>query len=292
MRITDNLQAAALQQNVQTSLTTLNTIQQEISSGKQLNSPSDDPAGTAQDLALRESLLNNAQYENDANNASDFLKTTDTALSSAGSLLSQVRQIAVQGANGGFLSQDNLNALADQVDSAIQQLTNIANTNLHGKYVFGGAQTQTAPYAGSPPTYQGDEGAVVANIGPGQTLTLNSPGSNQSLFGDTFSALQTLKSDLQAGDSTAVSNDITAIDTRITATSAAQAAVGAKTNQVTAVTQNLQRLDTEYQSAQSSIEGVDLTQAYVQLQSAQNVYQASLVSVSKAYQYSLADYLG
>ena len=292
MRITDNLRASALESNVQTSLSTLNSVQQEISSGKHLLSPSDDPARTSQDLAVRESLINNAQYEKDASAASDFLKTSDSALSSVNSLLNNVRQVAVEGANGGAQSQDSLNSLAAQVDGSLQELTNLANTSLHGKYVFGGAQTKTAPYTGNPPAYGGDEGAVVANIGPGQTLTLNSPGSNGSLFSATFTALTTLKTDLQAGDSAAVSGDIAAIDARISATSTAQAAVGDKTDQVAAVTQNLQRLDTEYQGTQSNIEDVDLASAYVQLQSAQNVYQASLVSVSNGYKYSLADYLG
>ena len=291
MHITDNLRAQGLQQNVQTSLNTLNTVQQEISSGKQLSSPSDDPAGTSQDLAIRQSLLDNSQYENDATAAGDVLSVSDSALSDTNSLLTSVRQIAVEGANGGTQTQDTLNSLASQVDGAIQQLTNIANTNLHGKYIFGGAQTQTTPYTGNPPAYQGDEGALVANLGPGQTLNLNSPGSNQSLFGNTFTALQTLKTDLLAGNSTAVSNDIAAIDARITATSAAQATVGDKTNQVTAVKQNLQRLDIQFQGEQSDIENVDLASAYVQLQSAQNVYQASLVAVSNGYKYSLADYL-
>ena len=292
MRITDSLIASGLQQNIQTSLSALNTVTSQISTGKSLTQPSDNPTGTAEDLSVREALLGNTQYESDANGASSFLSASGGALSNVNTLLDSVNQIAVQGANGGALSQESLNSLANQVDSAVQQLTQIANTSVAGKYVFGGTQTQAPPYTGTPPVYGGNEGAVTATIGPGVSVTLNSPGANQSLFTDTFSTLEALKSHLAAGDSAAVSSDITAIQQRISVTSAASADIGNKTNQVTAAKQNLQRLDTEYQDTQSNIENTDLAQAYVQLQSAQNTYQASLVVVSKAYQYTLATYLG
>ncbi len=292
MRITDNLLSSSLQGNVQNSLSNLTTITQEISTGKSLNSPSDNPAGTAQDLTLREALLGDTQYESDANQAQSVLSASSTALSSVNSILDQVNQIAVQGANTGAQGQQSLNTLAAQVDGSIQQLAQLANTSVAGKYVFGGTQTGTPPYSGSPPVYGGDEGALTATLGPNSTLTLNSPGSNGSLFTDTFSTLQTLKTDLLAGNTTAISADITAVQGRITATSEADAAIGAKVNQVTAAQQNLQKLDTEYQTTQSNIENTDLATAYVQLQSAQNVYQASLVTVQDAYKYSLSTLLG
>lgn len=291
MRITDSLMSTGLQQNITTSLNNLNTITQEISTGKALNQPSDNPAGTAEDLSLREALLGDTQYESDANQATTYLSAASNALTSVNTVLDNVNQIAVQGANGGAQSPQSLSELAAQVDSSIQQLTQIANTNVAGKYVFGGTQTQTPPYTGTPPTYAGNEEAVTATLGPGTSLTLNSPGTNQSLFGDTFSALQTLKTDLLSGNSTAVSNDITTIQDRINVTSAASAEIGNKTNEVTAAQQNLQRLDTQYQSAESNIENTDLATAYVQLQAAQNTYQASLVTVSNAYKYTLADFL-
>ena len=292
MRITDSLISGGLQQNIQDSLNNLNTITAQISTGRSLSLPSDNPAGTAEDLSLRAALLGNRQYESDANQATSFLKSSNDALSTVNTILDNVNQIAVQGANGGAQSQASLTELANQVDSTIQQLTQIANTSVAGKFIFGGTQTAAAPYTGNPPVYGGDEGAVTAALGPGVSVTLNAPGANQSLFSGTFSALATLKAHLLAGDSASVSGDITAIQARIAVTSAASADIGNKTNQVTAAQQNLQRLDTEYQTAQSNIENTDLAQAYVQLQAAQNTYQASLVSVKDAFKYTLADYLG
>jgi flagellar hook-associated protein 3 FlgL len=267
-------------------------VTNDISTGKSLNSPSDNPAGTAEDLSLREALLGDTQYESDATQASSILNASSSALANVNTVLDQVNQIAIEGANTGAEGQTSLNSLADQVSSAIQQITQLANTNVAGTYVFGGTQTESPPYTGDPPTYQGDEGAITAKIGPNSSLTLNTPGSNGSLFSDTLSTLQTLQSDLTSGNSTAISSDITAVQNRITATSEANANLGGKISQVTSAQTNLQTLDTQYQSTQSSIENTDLATAYVQLQSAQNVYQASLVTVQDAYKYSLASILG
>ncbi|MDQ2686656.1 MAG: flagellar biosynthesis protein FlgL, partial [Armatimonadota bacterium] len=70
-----------------------------------------------------------------------------------------------------------------------------------------------------------------------------------------------------------------------------RATVGAKMNEVDSTKQRLTRAQGDYQNAVSNVEDVDLATAYVQLQSAQNVYQASLVTTSKAFQHSLSDYL-
>jgi len=81
------------------------------------------------------------------------------------------------------------------------------------------------------------------------------------------------------------------VDAGLTAITGAQATIGAKGSQVAAVKQQLARAQTGYEDAVSNIEDVDLATAYVKLQSAQNIYQASLSTTAKAFQYSLADYL-
>ena len=287
MRITTSLEYQNLGSNIETSLQALNTVQSQISSGKKLQTFSDDAAGASQSLALRSALGDNAQYQRNAASATAFLTATQGALSSATSVVQSARQIAVAGANS-TQTPDSLAALGDQVDGIIQQLSQAANTQSEGRYIFGGTNTTTAPYD-STQTYLGNTGAISSALGPGQSVQINTPGS--TAFGPAFTALQSLKTDLAAGDATAVSGDIGKVDTALSALNTASATAGAKANQATAATQNLTRAQSDYQTGISNIEDVDLAQAYVQLQSATNVYQASLSTVAKASQYSLADYL-
>ena len=287
MRITTSLQYQNLTSNIESSLETLNTTQSQISSGKKLQTFSDDAAGASQSLVLRSALGDNAQYQRDASAATAFLTASEGALSSATSVLQSARQIALAGANS-TQTPDSLAALGDQVDGAIQQLTQAANTQSGGRYLFGGTKTTTPPYDAAQ-TYQGNTGAINSTLGPNASVQINTDGA--AAFGPAFTALQNLKTHLAAGDATAISGDIGAVDTALSALTTASATAGSKANQASAATQQLTRAQSDYQTSISNIEDVDLAQAYVQLQSATNIYQASLSVTAKASQYSLADFL-
>ena len=287
MRITTGLQYQTLSANIESSLETLNTTQSQISSGKKIQTFSDDPAGASSALSVRSALGDNAQFQRDASAATSFLSASEGALSSATSVLQSARQIAVAGANS-TQTPDSLAALGDQVDGAIQQLSQAANTQSGGRYLFGGTKTTTPPFDATQ-TYQGNSGAIHSTLGPNASIQINTDGA--AAFGPAFTALQSLKTDLGTGDATAISGDIGAVDTALSALNTASATAGAKANQATAATQQLTRAQSDYQTSLSGIEDVDLASAYVQLQSATNVYQASLSVTAKAFQYSLSDYL-
>ena len=293
MRITNSLQYGNLQQNIETSLENFTAIQGEISTGKKLTSFADDPAGASQSLSLRSAAADNTQYQRDADSAKSYLSAADAALSNVTTVVQSARQIAVQAANSSQ-SPASLSALSSQVDGIIQQVTQLANTDLHGTYVFGGTQTKTPPFD-SAQNYQGNTQPLAATIGPGYSIQTSAVGS--TVFGPAFTALQSLKQHLAdaaagtAGAFTSLSGDIAQVDSGLTAISTAQATIGAKSVETDAVKQQLTQAQTGYQTAISNIEDVDLASAYVQLQGAQNVYQASLATTAKATQYSLTDYL-
>ncbi len=294
MRITDSLVTSSLLNNIESGLSNYNTIQQQISTGKQLNTMSDDPTGGSQSLVLHADLVDNAQYQTNADSATAFLSASDSALSSATTVMNSANQIAVQGANGTENAED-LKSLSAQVDGLIKQLTDLGNSDLHGKYLFGGTQTQTPPFAAPAtgadptPTYVGDAGTVTATVGKNESLGLNVTGS--ATLGSAFSALQDLRKDLNSGDQTAISADIDKVTSSITTISSQRATLGSKTNEVADIKQRLTRAQGDYQDSISNIEDVDLAQAYVKLQSAQNVYQAALSTTAQSFKLSLTNYL-
>lgn len=287
MRITESLRYGSLQNNIETSLDTLNSVQSQIATGKKLTTFSDDPAGASQSLVLRSALGDNAQYQRDAGQAKAFLSASDSALGSSLDLLRSARQVAVQGANADLTPTDQA-ALGTQIDGLTRQLTQIANSDIHGKYLFGGTATKGAPFD-SAQNYAGNAATITATLGPNYQIALN--GSGAAAFGPAFDALHALQADLAVGNSSAVSADIAKVDAGLSALSAQRAGVGAKLGEVAGVQGQLTRAQGEYQSGISGVEDVDLATAYVQLQSATNVYQASLSTTAKAFQYSLADYL-
>lgn len=294
MRVTNSMLTQSLQANLDKALSNYNDTQQEISTGKKLNLPSDDPAGAAQAILIRQSLVDNNQYQRDTTQAKSFLSATDTAYNSVENIISAARQIASQGANS-TQTTDSYNSMVEQVDGLVTSLINVANSDIHGKYLFSGTKTQTPPYVdnaaahATQPTYQGDTGSIISKVSSGTTITLNTPGS--TVFDPIFTTLRNLKANLTAQNISAISADITSLDNNLGVVTTAHAQVGAQLNQVQNIQQQLSKENLQYQDSLSNIEDVDLSQAYVQLQSDQNVYQASLVTTARAFQQSLVDYM-
>lgn len=116
----------------------------QLSSGKRLNAPSDDPGQIGQDLALHISVDTVTQQATNVKNSISELTSTDSALSSLTAVLQSVRTLAIQGASDTLTSQQRT-ALASQVDELLQQSIAIGNTQYGGKYVFAGTSTTANP---------------------------------------------------------------------------------------------------------------------------------------------------
>lgn len=133
---------------------------QQLSTGKQLNDPSDDPTRIAQDLSVRTAIDATGQQSKNVSSAISELTTTDGALSSLTAVLQSARQLAIQGSTDSLTPQQR-NALASQIDQLLQQSVAIGNTSYAGRYVFGG----TTATANAPVQQQGNPIAGVSFLG-------------------------------------------------------------------------------------------------------------------------------
>ena len=182
----------------------------QLSSGKKLTQPSDDPAQIAQDLQLHATISTETQQSTNVQGAVSQLTSTDSALSSLTSVIQSARQLAVQGASD-TLSASQRSAIADQVDQLLQQAIAIGNTQYDGQYVFGGSATNaTAPVQaqGSPisaVTFTGNEQSQGQLVYNGQEFPLST--TFQAAFNydasdgspDVFQTLINLRDTLQNG---------------------------------------------------------------------------------------------
>jgi flagellar hook-associated protein 3 FlgL len=292
MRITESSMIDHMRQNMQASADNYQTNLDELSSGKKIRNPSDDPVGASKALAVRSMIDDMDHYLRNCQSAKSLLEYADGQLNSVTGLIDQARQIAVAAASSGTMQDDSAATYIAQIDSIIHEITQLANSDMDGRNVFSGTQTRTEPFSQDDPlhTYRGDDGPITATIAPNVNIRLNSSGENT--FRPIFNALESLKKDLQNGDYTSISTkDIGAVDAGLEAVSLARASIGNRINEVTDTTNRVQTSQLHLQDQLSSIEDTDLATTYTQLQLAQNVYQASLASTSKGLQHSLIDYL-
>ncbi|HEY1975400.1 MAG TPA: flagellar hook-associated protein FlgL [Candidatus Baltobacteraceae bacterium] len=127
---------------------------QQLSSGKAVNVPGDDPTQIAQDLNVRTDIGVQTQVGENLTNVSSQLTTVDGALSSLTSVLQSARSLAIEGASD-TNTPSQLQEIAHQVYQLLQQSVGIANTQYGGSYVFAGTATpSSAPVVltGSPAT--------------------------------------------------------------------------------------------------------------------------------------------
>ena len=296
MRISTNnvMQTTLFDLNI--ALDRYTSAQNQVSSGKRLTKPSDDPAGMSYSLSLHSVLDTIDQYRSNIGDARAFLSTSDNALSSATDVIRSVRTAVVQASSTQMDDQARI-ALATQVDSAIQQLAQVANTTYGQRYVFGGQRTTQPPFVASGDTfaYRGgsiatDDGALTVDIGAGQSITINVTGDR--VFANAFSTLAKIRDDILGGQTTELSQtDLAQIDAVRSAILTARSELGTKADSLAQTDARLEQSSLQLKDTISKIEDADIPSAVIELQTAQLAYQAALSAASKSLSMNLLDFL-
>jgi flagellar hook-associated protein 3 FlgL len=157
----------------------LNQTQEQISTGKRVNKPSDDPVAAARILKLDQELSRIETYQRNAGLAENRLQQEESTLASSVDVIQRVRELTVQAGNGS-LSANDRQSISSEIKERLGQLANIANTrDASGEYIFSGFQGNTAAFAKDASgswAYQGDEGQRVLEIDDGVTVPISDHG--------------------------------------------------------------------------------------------------------------------
>ncbi|GEM_PF-743156 len=179
MRVSDKVFTSVFLTDLMGNRDRLLKLQHQASTGKKFDLPEEDPVGSVRSMRLNRVLNENGQFSKNMDEAIAWLSATESALDQATSIIHIVRERVIQGAND-TLAQVDREAIADQIDKLREELLQIANTSLGGRYIFSGFKTQSKPYAlgqASVAIYQGDEGEMAWEIESGETIVVNVPGN-------------------------------------------------------------------------------------------------------------------
>lgn len=271
----------------------LDEAQRQVSTGKRISSPADDPLGISQALRLRQDQASTAAWSSNIDDSQTWLSTTDTALDNATQVLQRARELAVQGANGA-LSTSARATLANEVQGLLGQMVEIGNTAVGGRSIFGGTKTQSPAFS-STGTFQGNTGAITRETGPSQVIQVNVTG--QQLMGpggsvsDVFTTLSQLASDLSSSNQAGIQGSLSTLDAHITNVNAIRGQVGARVNQLELSKSRFETQGIATSDQLSSIEDVDMAQAITDLKTREDLYRASLGVGGRVLQPSLLDFL-
>lgn len=267
----------------------------ELSTGSDVNEPSDNPLAAALLIQNNDQATFNASYLQSLNTVNGQLSTADSTLNSVETALQQAISLGVEGANG-TLSDSDRTDVAQELQGIQSQLISLANTSYEGNYLFGGTETTTPPYTASSSdssgvTYNGNSGVNSVSVGNGYQIEVNVPGSQ--LFSATgnnvFLALNNLITAMQSnGDISSATNALSSASNYLTAQ---RVFYGNAMDQVQSQTTYLNTAKQQLAAQQSSLGAADMATAATNLSTAQTDEQAAMEAISKLSQNTLFDYL-
>ncbi|MFH2056821.1 MAG: flagellar hook-associated protein FlgL [bacterium] len=178
MRVTTAMISNQVVHNLSRSISRFYDLQNQMSTNRRINKPSDDPMGTVKALSYRERLSNITQYMDNISMAQVRLQTAESALNDINDIISAASEIAVQMSNDTYDATARA-AAANDVQAHIDRLLEAINMQLHGDYIFSGYRTTTASITKAQlgGVYQGDSGVIQYTIDTGARLQVNVSGA-------------------------------------------------------------------------------------------------------------------
>jgi flagellar hook-associated protein 3 FlgL len=291
-RMTQNIMMGRSYQSLQTVSSKLSRSQEQLTTGRVLNRPSDSPTDTTAAMRIRAELSDQAQYARNAEDGLGFLGQTDSTLMSMLDQVRRARDLALQGSSATNQHPQALAALAAEVDQLREGMVSSANATYLGRPVFGGLVNGSAAF-GADGGFVGVAGEVNRTVAKDVKVRINVNGPD--VFGpdgdNLFQNLAKLSDALRAGDVDTIRTQIGSLDTAQGRLTSAVSEVGTRMNRLERASRAAEGATLDLTTSLSNIENVDLTKATIDLKMQEVAYQAALSATARLVQPSLADFL-
>jgi flagellar hook-associated protein 3 FlgL len=274
--------------------------QRQISSGRRMDAPSDDPDQIGVLLQSRSELAATDQVKLNLSRVKTEVDAAENALQNTIKAVERIRVLGSQGLTG-TQSAGSRVIIANEVQSLLEQMVNLANTNIDGRYIFSGSADQTAPYAldlttatGATP-YAG--GAATRQVLDASNVRLNVSRTGQELFDNAqpsrnvFAAVNSLRVALLANDESAIQSSFANIGTALEHLNEQLATYGSTQNQVADAITTAEKKKLSLQTRIAEIEDTDLAEAILNMQSANVHRQAALQAKGQEDRRTVFDFL-
>ncbi|MGV3263744.1 flagellar hook-associated protein FlgL [Cytobacillus pseudoceanisediminis] len=285
MRVTQSMLSNNMLRNLSNSYSRLDKLQDQISTQKKFTKPSDDPVAAMMGMNYRTDLNRIHQYTRNIGEVRNWVDSTDDALDKGVLALQRIRELTLQASNG-TLEGDQRKAVAEEVKQLKEHLQNIGDTQVGGKYIFNGNQTNVRP---SESGFQ--SGTIELEVFSGIKIPVNTEG--KALFGDMLSEdgdIQKLITALESNDP-AVGDMLENIDKNIDNFLSARAQIGAKQNRVDLMEDRLSQQEVFSTRILSDNEDIDMEKAIIELTTQESIHRAALSVGARIIQPTLTDFL-
>lgn len=305
-------------------------LREQLTTGKEINRPSDDPGGFDRARKLDAATDELAQYERSIGASRQWVNATERSVSSIQESFVQAREKGLQAAND-TVSESDRSAIADELRSIRDTVINELNTQVGDEYIFAGNATLEAPFDEEGNLQNGDYGTIDGErtraIGPDETLQINVTGEEIHKLGedadnngDTVSIIDALDSLIDAVDpnvnldedspnpidtgdidpvfdddpedtTEAIQNGLQAVEAARDHVNSIGSEVGATAQRLDAAEDSLQDVSLELENRRSDLEDADFAEAITELENRQTRLQAALQVTSQTNDLSLLNFI-
>lgn len=289
---------------------------EQLSTGKRVVNPSDDPLAAAQAVVLSQAQAENSQYQLARNFATQSVSLEESTLQNVTSAVQSAQTLVISAGNGA-LSDDDRASYATQLEGVRDQLLNLANsTDGNGRYIFAGYNSDSAPFtkdANGKVVYNGGSEAITQKVDASRTMTTSHTGeqvfqsitsnavkepnngtSEKDIFATLDSVISALKQPIQNGDEATKAASKGALDKATRGLSNSLNNVLAVRSELGTQLDELEKLDslgkdrsTLQATKMSGLVDVDYTSAISKYTMQQQALQASYKTFSDMSQMSL-----
>lgn len=290
-----------LNYNLQSVMRRMHEHNHQLATGRRVSYPSDDPVAVESIMRLKSLVGETEQYLDNVRDGLSWLSYTDSALGQIGEGLQRARELAVYGASDTMTPEDRI-TVAMEIEQIREDIFATGNTNMAGRYIFGGNRTDQPPFVdqNGTPVYQGapgsGSGAVVGQVGtiayevgPGVTVAVAIHGDDAIL--PSLQALDRLSAALRADDSEEINAALGEVNSALDELLRWRAEVGSRMNRMEVARERLSEDRENVTSLLSDKQDVDIAETIMKLKLEENVYRSALAVGARILQPTLMDYL-
>ncbi|QNO14475.1 flagellar hook-associated protein FlgL [Alkalicella caledoniensis] len=295
MRITSRMLMKNMLNNLSKNNRRLENVSQQLSTGKRINKPSDDPGDTVRSLRIRTELNEIKQYRKNIDTAKSILQYSDDALDNVGQGMHRAMELGVQALNDTY-DESQRQAIAAEINGILEDMLQGGNSTFANRYIFAGTTTNP-PFVAE----RNDNGEITSiefvgnneskpfELGIGSTMDtgMNGPG----IFNPVFDGLIALRNGLMSSNREDISTGYDQVKQAFDSLLVDRADLGARVNQLELTEERMASAEFNLKKLQSDVEDVDMYEAAMNLANIEALHMAGLNVTARIIQPTLIDYL-
>ncbi len=263
-------------------------LQQQISTGKRITSPSDDPVASARALELTHAQSMNAKFADTRQTAQIKLNSLESNLTGVTNLLVSTQSTLVSAGNGSYSNLER-GYIATELKGSLEALIGLANAqDASGNYLYAGFQASTKPFVATATgaNYNGDSNQQLLQVDSQRQIEVSVSGDNvfKADSNDVFNTLSDLVTLLntpitdaasQAAFSSGLASAMDKLQNSVDSVLNVRASIGAKLNEIDAMDISGADRDLQYSKTLSDLQDTDYASALSDLAKQQTIMEAA-----------------